>query len=108
MIMSVQLDDLKNSLRIDSSADDNMLNAYLITADMYIRNAVNSDLPTDFWDRNSVAPLLYTSTLALASGYYLARTPLSQVQLYPVDLSVNSIVGQLRGLADTYEVQHGN
>ena len=106
--MSIQLANLKNSLRIDQTADDSMLNGYLVAADGYIRNAVNYNLPDDFWQQKNVAPLLDVSILALASGYYLARTPLSQVQLYPVDLSVNSIVGQLRGLADTYEVEHGN
>lgn len=103
--MNVQLDDLKNSLRIDSTADDGLLTGYLLAAELYIKNAVSSEVSVGFWTNENVQPLMTVCTLALASGYYISRTPLSQTQLYPIDLSVNSIIGQLRGLADTFLVE---
>lgn len=100
--MTVQLTDLKTSLRIDEADDDGLLTGYLTTALFYIKNAVAKRAPDDFWALADVSALTDTATIALASGYFMSRTPLSQVQLFPVDLAVNSIIGQLRGLYDVY------
>lgn len=100
--MAVDLATLKNSLRIDDddTDDDQLLTGYITAAQAFIRNAIGDpgDTVPSFYDDDRVKDLFDTATLALASGYYTARSSLSLVALTPVDLATNSIIGQLRGL----------
>lgn len=105
--MTVTLDDLKTSLRLDGSADDNLLKGYQVTAENYVKNAIGTD-DGDFYARDDVKPLFDTSVIALASGYYTFRTSMSLVQAYPVDLATDSIIGQLRGVYAQYRVDKGD
>ncbi|MFC6170358.1 head-tail connector protein [Loigolactobacillus jiayinensis] len=91
------LDNLKLSLRIDSTADDTLLKGYLAAAQSYVKSAIGTEL-YGFYEDASVVDLFNTAVLALASTYYTYRASLSAIAALPVDLTVNSIVGQLRGL----------
>ncbi len=107
--MTVALVDLKNSVRVDSTDDDNLLTSYLLAAQKYVTNAVGADDATgSFYTQDTVSSLYDVAVLALATGYYTYRTPLSAVSATPIDLSTNSIIGQLRGLYDEWEVANGN
>lgn len=94
------LEQLKLSLRLDMDEDDVLLNLYLDTADAYIKGAVGEE--TGFWKLESVQKLYKTVLIAQATGYYTARTSLSNIPMSPVNMSVNSIIGQLRGRYATY------
>lgn len=93
----VTLDRLKNSLRIDGTADDDMLQGYLVAAQSYIQNAIGTDVGA-FYTNDSVAPLYDVAVMALASSYYNVRSSLVSTTTISVNLPVNSIIGQLRGL----------
>ncbi|MCW8645704.1 head-tail connector protein, partial [Streptococcus macedonicus] len=47
-------------------------------------------------------PLYDTAVLALASSYYTYRVALTDTMTYPIDLTLNSVVGQMRGLYAVY------
>ncbi|MBS1007787.1 head-tail connector protein [Leuconostoc suionicum] len=104
--MAVTLDNLKISLRVDSTADDDLLKAYILAAINYIKNAIGTD-DDKFYDDNNISSLVDVATIALASGYYTFRTSLSLVQACPVDLATNSIIAQLRGSYADYLADKG-
>ncbi|MCH5461506.1 phage gp6-like head-tail connector protein [Lactobacillus sp. LC28-10] len=101
--MTVNLITLKTSLRIDDDDldDDALLTGYLNAANTYILNATG--LSAEQSKQADIADLFDTAVMALASGYYTARANRSLVQLYEVDLPVNSIIGQLRGVVASLE-----
>lgn len=93
------LDNLKLSLRIDSTADDTLLKGYLAAAQSYVKSAIGAESDAvGFYTSHEVINLFSTAVLALASTYYTYRASLSAIAALPVDLTVNSIVSQLRGL----------
>lgn len=99
IITVASLNSLKLSLRIDSTADDALLKGYLLAAESYIKSAIGSENDvTNFYSLPEVINLFNTAVLALASTYYTYRASLSAIAALPVDLTVNSIVSQLRGL----------
>lgn len=93
------LDDLKLSLRLDGDADDELLKGYLNTAESYIKLAIGTELDS-FYEDASVVDLFNTAVLALASAYYNYRSSLVPTTAISIDLPVDSIIGQLRGLYD--------
>lgn len=93
------LDDLKLSLRLDGDADDELLKGYLNTAESYIKQAIGTELDS-FYEDASVVDLFNTAVLALASAYYNYRSSLVPTTAISVNLPVDSIIGQLRGLYD--------
>lgn len=104
--MTVSLDNLKISLRIDSTADDDLLKGYILAATNYIKNAIGTD-DDKFYADNNISSLVDVATIALASGYYTFRTSLSLVQAFPIDLATNSIIAQLRGSYADYLADKG-
>lgn len=104
--MTVVLADLKTSLRLDSSADDTLLNGYILAAENYVKNAIGTD-EDGFYSQDTVAPLFDVAVIALSSGYYTFRTSLSLVQAFPVDLATDSIIAQLRGVYAQYIADKG-
>lgn len=99
--MTVTKDDLKLSLRIDISDDDVLIDRYIQAATFYIKNAVGGD--DEFWKQDDVAPLFDLAVSSLAGAYYEYRVALQDVVAYPIDLTLNAIIGQLRGKLATYE-----
>lgn len=89
------LDRLKLSLRLDTDEDDELLKLYLESAKGYIKGAIGID--EDFYTQNQVVTMLDTAIIAQATGYYTARTSLTNIPMNPVNMTVNSIINQLRG-----------
>ena len=77
MDKEILLDDLKLSLRIDG--DD------------------------EFWQQEDVIAIQKIAILALAGAYYDYRVALQDVMTYPINLTLNAIISQLRGKLALYE-----
>lgn len=102
------LKNLKDSLRIDGDDDNALLNSYLSAAKSYVKNAIDEDLSQKFLGLDKVSNLYTTAVYALASAYYNNRSALSATTIVPVDLTLQSIIGQLRGLYDAYQADNGD
>ncbi|ANZ70370.1 head-tail connector protein [Pediococcus claussenii] len=100
--MAIDLQTLKNSLRIDGEKDDNLLKQNLSAAQSYIRNAIDSEAPDAFFELATVSDIYEIAVLALASTYYNNRSSLGVTQTFAVDLTLESIIGQLRGMYESY------
>lgn len=93
------LDELKQSLRLDGDTDDQLLTGYLNAAKSYITQAVGDDNSVPgFYEMEGVNDLFETAVYALAGSYWYYRTSITSNTVNPVDLVVDSIIGQLRGL----------
>ena len=71
--MTVTLDNLKVSLRVDSTVDDDLLKGYILAATNYIKNAIGTDDDKFYADVN-ISSLEDVATIALARGNYKFRT----------------------------------
>lgn len=88
------------ALNLDETDDTYLIDAYIKTAELFVKNAVgNAD---GFFEQENVKPLYETAVLALASSYYTYRVALTDTMTYPIDLTLNSVIGQLRGLYAVY------
>ena len=94
--------DVKSILYLDGNDDDELLNSYVIAADSFVHNAIGDDIQ-GFYDSSTVKSLVKIATESLAATYFQNRLSLSDTQTYSVDLTVNSIIGQLRGIRNTFE-----
>lgn len=98
--MSVTKNQVMLALNLDETDDTNLIDAYIKTAELFVKNAVgNAD---GFFEQEHVEPLYDTAVLALASSYYTYRVALTDTMTYPIDLTLNSVIGQLRGLYAVY------
>lgn len=98
--MSVTKDQVMLALNLDETDDTNLIDAYIKTAELFVKNAVgNAD---GFFEQENVKSLYDTAVLALASSYYTYRVALTDTMTYPIDLTLNSVIGQLRGLYAVY------
>lgn len=98
--MSVTKNDVMLALNLDESDDVALIQAYITTAEIYVKNAVGD--AGSFFEQENVKPLYDTAVLALASSYYTYRVALADTMTYPIDLTLNSVIGQLRGLYAVY------
>lgn len=97
--MAANLETLKSSLRIDGDDDNDLLNGYLSAATSYIKQAIGDDNSVPgFYEMEGVSRLFETAVYALAGSYWYYRTSITSNAVNPVDLVVDSIIGQLRGL----------
>lgn len=99
--MSVTKNDVMLALNLDETEDTNLIPAYISSAEFFVKNAVGD--ADGFFEQENVKSLYDTAVLALASSYYTYRVALSDTTTYPIDLTLNSIVSQLRGLYAVYE-----
>lgn len=99
----VSVDDVKNVLYLDGNADDDLIKSYIETASQFIKSAIGDN--EDFYSKPSVKPLFDGAVKALAATYYQYRLALSDIQTFPINMTVNSIIGQLRG---RYELEVGD
>ncbi|OIL58306.1 DNA packaging protein [Oenococcus oeni] len=103
--MTVQIADLKNSVRVDVETDDDLLTGYLSAAIVYLKNAIGADDDKNtFYSRPDVSPLFDTATIALASAYYSNRDALTNVSAVPVPLVSDSIIYQLRAMWEEWQL----
>lgn len=102
------LDELKQSLRLDGDADDQLLTGYLNAAKSYITQAVGDENSVPgFYEMEGVNDLFETAVYALAGSYWTYRTSITAIAVNPVDLVVDSIIGQLRGLYSQKQYEAG-
>lgn len=94
--------DVKNILYLDGNDDDELLNSYVIAANSFVHNAVGEDT-NGFYNDSQVKALVDLAVKSLAATYFQNRLALSDTQTFPIDLTVNSIIGQLRGMRNTFE-----
>lgn len=99
--MAVSVDDVKKVLYLDGTDDDALLQAYIDAAEQYIKGAIGDG--DAFYVQNNVLPLFDMAVKSLAATYYQYRLSMSDIQIYEIDLTVNSIIGQLRGRYDVWE-----
>nr|WP_108725411.1 head-tail connector protein [Lactiplantibacillus plantarum] len=106
--MAADLETLKSSLRIDSNDDDDLLKGYLSAAISYIKQAIGDDNSVlGFYEMVGVKDLFETAVYALAGSYWTYRTSITAIAVNPVDLVVDSIIGQLRGLYSQKQYEVG-
>ena len=104
--MSVSKETIMQTLNLDETDDTALIPAYIESARQYIINAVGSD--QKFYDLDSVESLFDTAVIALTSSYFTYRVALTDTVTYPINLTLNSIIGQLRGLYATYSEERGD
>ncbi len=86
-------------MRIDGDDDDELLKGYLSAATSYIKQAIGDENSVPgFYEMEGVNNLFETAVYALAGSYWYYRTSITSNAVNPVDLVVDSIIGQLRGL----------
>lgn len=94
--MAVTIDGLKAVLYLDGDDEDALLQSYIDAADQFVIGAVGDEVPA-FWDDSKVIMLHDLAVKSLAATYYQYRLSMSDTQTYQIDMTVNSILGQLRG-----------
>lgn len=97
-----RVQDVKNILYLDGNDDDQLLNSYVIAADSFVHNAIGKDV-NGFYNDFQVKALVDLAVKSLAATYFQNRLALSDTQTYPIDLTANSIIGQLRGTRNSFE-----
>lgn len=105
--VSQTVDRVKDVLYLDGNEDDVLLSSYVLAANSFVRNAIGQDV-NGFYSEPSVSALVSTAVISLAATYFQNRLSLSDTQTFPIDLTVNSIIGQLRGMRNTFEEKGDN
>ena len=105
--VSQTVDRVKDVLYLDGNEDDVLLSSYVLAANSFVHNAIGQDI-NGFYSEPSVSALVSTAVISLAATYFQNRLSLSDTQTFPIDLTVNSIIGQLRGMRNTFEEKGDN
>ena len=100
--VSQTVDRVKDVLYLDGNEDDTLLSSYVRVAFSFVHNAIGEDV-NGFYEDTNVDSLVMMATVSLAATYFQNRLSLSDTQTFPIDLTVNSIIGQLRGIRNTFE-----
>ena len=101
--MSVTVETIMSSLNLDGDEVNTLIQSYLIAAENYVKGAIGEDKSGTFYAQPDVASLFDVAVIALTGSYYTYRVALSDTQSYPVDLTLNSVIGQLRGKYSLFE-----
>lgn len=97
--MTVSVEDLKNQLRIDGNDEDDTLKVYLSAAESFIKNAVNSSVSWEEFNKDDeISKLVNLAVISFAMNAYINRS--AKIATNTV---VDSLVGQLRGLYALWE-----
>lgn len=106
-----QLDPLvprvRDMLYLDDDSDDQLLDSYIKAAQAFVHNAVGEDV-NGFYEDAGVSSLVTLAVMSLAGTYYQNRLSLVDTPTYKVDLTVNAILGQLRGIRNGFEEKEGS
>ncbi len=105
--VSKTVDRVKDVLYLDGNEDDVLLSSYVRVAFSFVHNAIGEDV-NGFYEDTNVDSLVMMATVSLAATYFQNRLSLSDTQTFPIDLTVNSIIGQLRGMRNTFEEKGDN
>lgn len=101
------VDRVKDVLYLDGNEDDTLLSSYVRVAFSFVHNAIGEDV-NGFYEDTNVNSLVMMATVSLAATYFQNRLSLSDTQTFPIDLTVNSIIGQLRGMRNSFEEKGDN
>lgn len=101
--MTVTLERFKKAMNLDEVEDNDLVQSYLTAAEHSIKTAVGEDKSGKFYAREIVASMMDVAVIAIAGSYYTYRLSLADAQTYPVNLTSNAIIGQLRGMYDLYQ-----
>ena len=105
--VSQTVDRVKDVLYLDGNEDDVLLSSYVLAANSFVHNAIGEDV-NGFYEDTNVNSLVMMATVSLAATYFQNRLSRSDTQTFPIDLTVNSIIGQLRGMRNTFEEKGDN
>lgn len=105
--VSQTVDRVKDVLYLDGNEDDVLLSSYVRVAFSFVHNAIGEDV-NGFYEDTNVDSLVMMATVSLAATYFQNRLSLSDTQTFTIDLTVNSIIGQLRGMRNTFEEKGDN
>ena len=105
--VSQTVDRVKDVLYLDGNEDDVLLSSYVRVAFSFVHNAIGEDV-NGFYEDTNVNSLVMMATVSLAATYFQNRLSLSDTQTFTIDLTVNSIIGQLRGMRNTFEEKGDN
>lgn len=105
--VSQTVDRVKDVLYLDGNEDDVLLSSYVRVAFSFVHNAIGEDV-NGFYEDTNVDSLVMMAIVSLAATYFQNRLSLSDTQTFPIDLTVNSIIGQLRGMRNTFEEKGDN
>ena len=105
--VSQTVDRVKDVLYLDGNEDDVLLSSYVLAANSFVHNAIGEDV-NGFYEDTNVNSLVMMATVSLAATYFQNRLSLSDTQTFTIDLTVNSIIGQLRGMRNTFEEKGDN
>lgn len=100
--VSSTVERVKDVLYLDGNDDDVLLSSYVRAAFSFVHNAIGEDV-NGFYEDTNVDSLVMMATVSLAATYFQNRLSLSDTQTFPIDLTVNSVIGQLRGIRNTFE-----
>lgn len=100
--VSSTVERVKDVLYLDGDDDDFLLSSYVRAAFSFVHSAIGEDV-NGFYEDTNVDSLVMMSVVSLAATYFQNRLSLSDTQTFPIDLTVNSIIGQLRGIRNTFE-----
>jgi len=88
----VNVQDLKNSLRITHTLDDDLLQRYLDTATAYVTNAVNSNVNNEEYNKYKQ----FDFAVSLLAQYWYNNRGIELKKQIPIE--VLAMIQQLRGL----------
>lgn len=87
----VNVQDLKNSLRITHTLDDDLLQRYLDTATAYVTNAVNSNVDNEEYNKYKQ----FDFAVSLLAQYWYNNRNIEMKKQIPIE--VLAMIQQLRG-----------
>ena len=99
--MATELDEFKNLMRVDGDEDNALMQMYLNAAENFVHSAIGAE--NAFYALEVVDKLVTTAIYALAGSYYTYRISISEITIAPIDATMNSIIGQLRGQYDLWK-----
>lgn len=98
--MTVTTDDIKNSLRLESGTqDDALITGYIMAAQDYVRNAVDSTATTDQMEPYSQ----FDIAVAMLTEFWYQNRGEVDTASQEIPFSVISMIQQLRGLFTSNE-----
>ena len=100
--MTVTIERFKKAMNLDEVEDNDLVQGYLTAAEHSIKTAVGEDKSGEFYARKIVASMMDVAVIAIAGSYYTYRLSVADAQTYPVNLTSNAVIGQLRGLYDVF------
>ena len=92
----MDLDEIKNALKIDTDDDDVEVSRAAQAAIAYIKGAIGNDKPSFYTQESDTVDLINLAILQLADHYYKALSATVSGNLREYDLGFTSLILQLK------------